>query len=268
MHFGIPTLIENKTCEETAVLCRSLGLQFVELNMNLPQYQIEHIDLPNLKDIADRYGIYYTIHLDENLNICDFNKKIVTAYTETVLQTLELAEQLSVPLLNMHFNEGVYFTLPNEKVYLFKEYPEEYRKNLTAFRDICTAAIGDKNIKICVENTHSFQLDFVSEGIDILLESPVFGLTFDTGHDAGRDFKQYPLIERNIDRLNHMHLHDYSKEKGDHLPLGDGELNIDKYLNLAGEHNCRVLLETKTAEGVRRSADWLRSHYYKKGEPA
>lgn len=260
MDFGLPTLIENSTAEDSAALCHSLGLQFVELNMNLPQYQTECIDLQLLKNIADRYGIYYTIHLDENLNICDFNKKVVRAYTETVLETIEIAKRLSAPVLNMHFHEGVYFTLPDRKAYLLKQYKNEYIEMLVRFRDACEAAIGDSDIKICVENTRSLMLDFVGEGIEILLQSPVFGITFDTGHNAGSGFRQYPLIERNIGRLSHMHLHDYSKDKGDHLPLGEGELNIDEYLSLAEEHNCRVLLETKTVEGVRKSAVWIKKN--------
>ena len=34
MDFGMPTLIENKTLEENIALCKELGLQFIELNMN------------------------------------------------------------------------------------------------------------------------------------------------------------------------------------------------------------------------------------------
>jgi len=45
---------------------------FVELNMNLPEYQADRLDVAALRRIAEKYGIYYTIHLDENLNPCDF----------------------------------------------------------------------------------------------------------------------------------------------------------------------------------------------------
>ena len=77
---------------------------------------------------------YYTIHLDEKLNVCDFNKGVSEAYTETLLKTIKIAEKLSVCVLNMHFNEGVYFTLPDKKVYLYNEYYEEYQKSLKAFQ--------------------------------------------------------------------------------------------------------------------------------------
>lgn len=254
MDFGMPTLIESKSLEECAALCRELGLKFIELSMEMPEYQPERMGLERFAEAADKYGIYYTLHFEDGMNPWASNDRVAAAYTETVLRTVETAKRLSIPILNMHFYEGTYFTLPDRKVYVYKEYHEEFMRKVTAFRDVCTDAIGDSGIKITVENTRAFMADYVAEGIDVLLQSPVFGLTFDTGHDAARGFKQFPLIERNLDRLCHMHLHDYSEERGDHLPIGEGTLDIDRYLKLAREHKCRVLLETKTAEGVRRSA--------------
>ena len=44
MQFGMPTLIENRTLEENVSLCSSLGLQFIELNMNFPEYQVDKLE--------------------------------------------------------------------------------------------------------------------------------------------------------------------------------------------------------------------------------
>ncbi len=260
MTFGMPTLLETKSLEDCAALCHELGLAFIELNMDLPEYQADMLDPAQLSDVVRRFGIYYTIHLEDTASPWDFNNRIAAAYIETVLQTIEIAKQISIPVLNMHFHQGEYFTLPEIKAYLFKEYPYEYRQKLIAFRDTCTAAIGSADIKICIENTHSFQLDYVEEGISLLLESPVFGLTFDIGHNAGNNFQQQPVIERNINRLCHMHLHDYERTRGDHLPLGEGELDLLKYLDIAKKHNCRVVLETKTIEGLKESVEWIKSN--------
>ena len=49
---GMPTLIELPEIDDCAGLCRELGLQFIELNMNLPQYQVNTIDLVKFKEIA------------------------------------------------------------------------------------------------------------------------------------------------------------------------------------------------------------------------
>ena len=44
MDFGMPTLIENKDLGENIALCKELDLQFVELNMNMPQFQTDSLE--------------------------------------------------------------------------------------------------------------------------------------------------------------------------------------------------------------------------------
>lgn len=255
--FGMPTLIETKSLEECAVLCNELGLSFIELNMNLPEYQVENIDIPWFRAIAKKYGIYYTIHLDENLNVCDFNKKVAAAYLETVLQSIEIAKQLNIPVLNMHMARGVYFTLPTEKRYLFAENEALYLQALRDFRDKCEASIGDSNIKICIENSDGYNQPFLLHGLDLLLESPVFALTLDIGHNAGVECDDESVIMERTTKLCHMHIHDAVGRKS-HLSLGDGELDLPKYFYMAKKYNCRAALETKTIDGLRKSVEWVK----------
>ncbi|MDO8686536.1 MAG: sugar phosphate isomerase/epimerase family protein [Clostridiales bacterium] len=258
MDFGIPTLIELKSLEACAALCKELGFQFVELNMNLPEYQADMVDADAFAEIAERYGIYYTIHLDENLNPCDFNVKVDNAYTETVLHTIEIAKQLRIPVLNMHLSKGVYFTLPEKKVYLFNEYMDVYLAKLTAFRDQCEKAIGRAAIKVCVENAGGYDKEFLQKGLALLLESKAFALTFDIGHNAGIGGGDEEVIMKHKNKLCHMHIHD-AKDKCDHLPLGAGELDLPKYFYLAKTQDCRVVLETKTVAGLNESVEWIKN---------
>ncbi len=255
-NFGMPTLIETSEIEECAKLCAELGLDFIELNMNMPQYQLDKIDVDYFKSIADKYGIYYTIHLDENLNVSDFNPYVAQAYTKTVADTIEIAKQLGIKVINMHMARGVYFTLPDRKVYLFSEYKEQYLKSIVAFRNMCETAIGDADIKICIENCDGYE-DFQEEAVELLLKSNVFALTFDVGHNHSIGGTDEEFIMKHKDRLHHIHLHD-SESKKNHLALGAGEMNIEKYINLANEHNCRVVLETKTVDGLKQSVEWLK----------
>ena len=256
MQFGMPTLIELPGIEDCAALCKALKLDFIELNMNLPQYQLPQIDAASFRRIAGEYGIFYTIHLDENLNISDFNPYIAEAYRRTVAETIELAGELDVPVLNMHLSRGVYFTLPDKKVYLFGEYREQYLKSIEDFRSLCERLIGTADMRICIENCSGFT-EFQKEALGILLQSPVFGLTFDIGHNHGNGNADGPFIAGNQERLCHMHMHD-AQGKKNHLALGTGEMDIAKYLALAEKQKCRVVLETKTVEGLKQSVSWLR----------
>ena len=260
-NYGMPTLIETSSLEECAKLCAKLGLDFIELNINLPQYQLDKIDVDYFKRIADKYGIYYTIHLDENLNVCDFNSYIAEAYKKTVADTIKIAKQLDIKVLNMHMAKGVYFTLPNRKVHLFSEYKEQYLKSIVDFRNLCETATGDADIKICIENCDGYE-EFQKEAIELLLESKIFALTFDVGHNHGISGTDEEFIMKHKARLHHIHLHD-AKGRKNHLSLGTGEIDIGKYINLAKEQNCRIVLETKTIDGLKQSVERIMKNAWK-----
>lgn len=255
-HFGMPALIEIESLEQSAALCRELGLSFLELNMNFPQYQIGAMDVSQLRAIARRYGIFYTLHLDDNMNVADFNPAVAKAYEDTVLDAVSLAKELEIPVINMHLSLGGVVTLPERKVYLFAQYREDYLRRMAAFRDRCHRAVGDSGLRICVENTVGYPAWQV-EALDVLLESEAFGLTLDVGHDFCTGGGDLAMIRQRCGRLHHMHLHDAAGPKRDHMALGTGELDLHDRLALAQRCGCSVVLEIKTVESLRASVAWL-----------
>lgn len=224
MDFGMPTLIENQDLEENIALCLELGLQFIELNMNLPLFQ--------------------TQQLEET-------KK---------LRSLAAAKEIGVPLLNMHMHQGVYFTLPDRRVYLFDTYRKEYMENFARFRELCERVAKDSGIKVCIENTDGFH-DFEKEAIDYLLQSEMFGLTWDIGHSHGCGNVDESFLMGRKDRLQHFHIHD-GKGSKNHLTLGTGEIDLAQRLRLAKTNGCRCVVETKTVEALRQSVAWLKENGY------
>lgn len=257
MKYGMPTLLETKDIDACVALCKELSLDFIELNMNFPQYQTDTIDIEHYKELGRENNLFYTIHLEEALNVCGYNKEVTKAYLNTVMTTIEIAKQLEAPVLNMHMADGIYITLPSEKVYLFQQYKDLYLDKLKEFRDLCEQAIGDSDITICVENSGGYR-DFSREGIELLLESKRFALTFDLGHDHSIGGIDEPFIRKHKDRLQHMHFHD-AVGKNNHLAIGTGEINIKDKIALAKECNCRCVLETKTIAGLKESVDKLQS---------
>lgn len=269
MQFGMPTLIENKTLEDNINLCSSLGLNFIELNMNFPEYQVDLLEeTDRLIEFADKAGIYYTIHLDENLNIADFNRLVSDAYLETVRRSIEVTKALlplrdsygdaSQPLtLNMHMHHGIYITLPDHKVQMYDRDFDTYMKSFSVFREKCEEWIGDSDIMIAVENTDGFR-EYEKKAIEFLLESQKFGLTWDIGHSKATGEKDVPFIMSHKDHLIHFHIHDGSEvPPRNHLALGDGEIDLKERLSLAEQRNARCVLETKTIEALKKSVLWL-----------
>lgn len=279
MQFGMPTLIENRTLEDNAGLCRRLGLSFIELNMNFPEYQVERLEqTEELLRIAERAGIYFTVHLDENLNIADFNRLVSDAYLETVRRTVAAVQRLaglrdrfagdSRPLtLNMHMNHGIHITLPDRKVQMYDRDFDAYMRSFFEFRSLCEAWIGDSDQMIVIENTDGFR-DYEKRAVELLLESPKFGLTWDIGHSKAAHERDVPFLLAHRERLVHFHIHDGTEAppRG-HLALGDGEIDLRDRLRMAGEGNARCVLETKTVGALRRSVAWLRGNgFIRSGE--
>lgn len=264
MQFGMPTLIENQTLEENISLCKRLGLSFIELNMNFPEYQIDKLEnTAFFWQKAKEAGIYYTIHLDENLNVADFNMLVTEAYLETVRRTIEAAKKLSAPVINMHMNHGIYVTLPDRKVAMYDRNFDVYMEAFKKFRAMCEQSIGEAELNITVENTDGFRT-YEKEAIAYLLESPVFALTWDIGHSKAVGETDEPFLMAHEERLLHFHIHDgITSTRKNHLALGDGEIPLEERLQLARRHRCRCVVETKTAEALVHSVKWLKEHGFK-----
>ena len=115
MKFGMPVLIENSTLEGNIALCKECGLDFIELNVNFPDYSLQALmDTDRFRRAAEENGIFFTLHLDEYLNFCDFNPIVAEAHMETVRRTIECAKKIGIRVLNMHMVHGTFTTLPGQ----------------------------------------------------------------------------------------------------------------------------------------------------------
>lgn len=258
--YGMPALMELQTVEQHCALCARLGLSFVELNTNFPDQQLHLLDPELLRGLAQRYGIGFTIHLNDEMPVADFNPTVANGYLAAVLEAIEFAGAIHAPVINMHISEGAHYTRPDGVVYFYQAYEKDYLSGMAAFRDACQEAIGSSDIRICMENSKAY-FPFQKKALELLLESPVFALTLDIGHNHCSHYVDEGWILERRDRLAHMHIHD-AKGMQDHLPLGFGDMDLARYLTLAQEQACTAVLEVKTAEGLRQSVSQLRETGY------
>lgn len=252
MIFGMPTLIQLHSVEENAALAKRLHLQFIELNMNLPYCTPDALKRADLMNISKEFGIHFSFHADENLFICDFNPRIADAHLNTMLEAIDFSLSNQIPLINFHMSPGVYFTLPDGKRYLFEEYRCHYIQRIIRFRDACEKAARGK-VFLCIENTGLSQ-PFIREGMEILLASPIFQLTWDIGHDYSAGNIDHPFIMQHLDRLFHMHIHGAIGKKN-HLPLTESHLNWRETLKIGRPH--RAVIEVKTPQFLMESVEAL-----------
>ena len=228
-----------------------------------------------LNNLKNEFGIYFTIHIDENFNFADFNSYVKDAYYQTMKSVIENAKKINCPILNMHINHGIYFTLPAEKVFLFKKYNQNYMNDVLEFSSLCQNEI-ENNVenenqilpKVVIENTDGWK-DFEKVAINKFLENSNFGLTLDIGHSESIGNIDEEFILENKNKLFHFHIHDgtlpdeKTKSYGkNHLTLGTGKINLEERLNLAKECNGRCVIETKTVDSLRKSVEWLKVNKY------
>lgn len=256
MKFGMPTLVECKDIYECADVASECGLDFIEINMSFPQYLPSALDVNALSQLSAQRGIFYTIHADEQLNPFDFNPKVADTYLEVMRDTVRFAKALNIPVINMHLLKGVYVTLPGKVILLTDVYADEYMAGVRRFIAMCEEEIGDSNLKIAIENVDSNPFtESQLEALELFLNSPVFALTLDVGHEVCLGNKDTHVFQKYPNKIAHLHMHD-SDGKKPHLALGDGSLDVvGKIRSFAGE---TCLLEVKTIEGLKKSVKYLR----------
>ena len=259
MKFGMPALVECKDIKECVSVAKENGLDFVEINMSFPQYIPKNSDIELYKRLARDYGVFYTIHADEQLNPFDFNPDVSECYFKVMGECIDFAKSIDAPIINMHLLKGVYVTLPEKVILLTDVYRSVYFERVKAFIAMCEEKIGDSKLKIAIENVDSNPFtESQAEALEYFMKSPVFALTLDVGHDACLDGKDRHIFEKYPDKLMHMHLHD-SDGKHAHLPLGSGNVDIKSKISMLKE-NSTCLVEVKTISGLKLSVEYLRNN--------
>jgi sugar phosphate isomerase/epimerase len=201
-------------------------------------------------------GASFTLHLPEELDIAQFYDTIRNAHTAALLAALDICAELGIEKMNMHMGAGVYFTLPERKLYLYDKYRDLYLSNIIGSLDVIAPRLESTGIALLIENTGIFGMGFVQDAVDRLLECPNVGLTWDIGHDYSSGRIDSMFIEERADRVQHMHLHD-AVGASNHLPLYSGEIDMAPMLDFARRHACSCVIETKTVRGLELSVQGL-----------
>jgi sugar phosphate isomerase/epimerase len=255
--FGMPTLIEKDNIMDNVLLCKELGLSFLELNMNLPYCMPENISSKELLAIKEKYNMEFTLHFPEDIDFGCFYEEIRQANIRLFENIASWGNEFGVGVINIHLNPGVYFTLPDEKIFVYEKnkelFIEKFMDSLIKIGDIAKPL----GIKVCVENMMVHQ--FVEETFERLSHIPDISFTWDVGHDAMSGYRMEKIFKKYPQKVKHMHLHDYNG-KSDHQILFDGKIPLDDRIKFAEDNDLTVVIETKTALALRESVSRLKNY--------
>jgi sugar phosphate isomerase/epimerase len=254
----MPTLAELSGLDAQVTACRELCLDFIELNMNLPEYLPSRLDPSRLRELSRETGVGFTLHSPEELDLASIHDEIRAAHLSLLEKTFALASRAAITLVTMHLHSGIYFTLPGGKLWLYDRDRERFLETLHGSFSTMAACARENGITLCIENTGNFHLPHVQGALEQLFAIDGLGLTWDTGHDLKGGSREYPVLMNYRDRIRHIHLHD-SDGKTAHLPPGKGSLDLPTVLGFAQERGCALVLEVKTREGLEESVKYLRA---------
>lgn len=252
MKLGMPTLIEYSELEQNILLCKRLELDFIELNMNLPICLPEYLDDPTIRRLKKEHGIEFTLHLPEELDLSSFHPPIRQGHINRCIESMEWAARAEIQTVNMHLNNGIYFTLPTYKAWINEQYEERFLELLEESCGLLYERARQLGIQLCIENTSNFQLTFISKALERLSKNEQFFLTWDTGHDAKTGYVEEPVFMKYSSRIKHMHLHDYNG-KSDHQTLFTGAVPVSERLAFAEQNDLTVVIEVKTSDSLQQS---------------
>ena len=252
--FGMPTLIGKRSILGNVFLCKELGLDFIELNMNLPYCMPNSNTSYELLKIRKEYGIEFTLHFPEDIDFGCFYEEIRQANIRLFKNIATWGAEFGVKKINIHLNPGIYFTLPDEKIFVYEKNSELFMENLIDSLSQVVQIAKPLGILVCIENMQI--KGFVEETFKKLASVPDVYFTWDVGHDAMWGYKIEKIYTKYPHKVKHMHLHDYNG-KSDHQPLFTGEISLEERLKFAYENDLTVVIETKTQAALKQSLEAL-----------
>lgn len=257
--FGMPVLIENKNIKDNILLCNELGLNFLELNMNLPYCMPQNVNIQEILNLKHKYNIDFTMHFPEEIDFGCFYENIRQANINLFKNLAEFAHNIEVKKINIHLNPGVYFTLPDKKEFVYEKnsdlFIRNFKNSIIELIKICK----NLNIDLCIENMVGY--DFVCKAFLELSKIKDCNFTWDVGHDAMHEYKISNIYLENEEKVKHMHLHDFNG-KSDHQVLFTGKVPIKKRIEFANKNNLTVLIEIKTVDALKKSVLKLKNLNY------
>ncbi|MDA3834996.1 MAG: hypothetical protein PF495_16540 [Spirochaetales bacterium] len=248
--FGIPTLMEAESIDQMIDLCLEIGAGFIELNTNFPLY-LQHnlIETDALNKLAEK-GLSCSIHLPEMLDLGSFQPELRLGALGMLGHLVDIVPPETRFIA--HMNTGIPVSLPDRKVFLYDYWNKVFLEALRKSAYECSRILERKSCCLCMENIGNFSLKHIQDGLKVLLEQESIGLIWDVGHDTTAGITDTPFFLEHIEKVAELHVHD-SLRGNDHLPLFTGKTDILQALSLASQRKLPVVVEVKTAEGLKRS---------------
>lgn len=244
MRIGASTLFNPAAIEEAVMQLVGIGIKDIELCLvdSVPE-------IGRLKSLKKETGLDYSIHAPFLLvDLAHPHPKIRALSRDLVRQAIDMAAELKAFPLTVHPGQFAYESiLPKEQAFAAfrittKEYLDHAMKSLAELSAYARAS----GVKLCIENLVSGVGADPERVRRLLSEVDSLGFTLDIGHAHITGGLEVYL---GLDPI-HFHLHDNDGKGDNHLPLGEGNLDIIPVLKQLKESRGKLILELYTLEAI------------------
>ncbi len=258
MRLGVSTLLfsSHHIVDAVREIAR-LGYRRIELFCELAGLDVDTVDgvtIRRLSDLADEYGLGYSIHPPlVNTAALDEGERAVAI--DKYRATLALAGRLGIRDMVIHSGHRPCMQVS----------AEQSRELACGTLRAVGETARDMGVRLLLENTgwHEYAILDTPGDLLELAESacpPDTGLLLDTGHAALQHFDVVDCARMWLSRLAQVHAHDNAGEFDEHLPLGEGVIDWSSLIGLlagAGWDGVFMLELGACADASGRLADSL-----------
>ena len=248
MKIGASTLATfNDTLENSLEFIESLGIEYAEL---LHQYPNEEFDL----DILNSFNLKYTIHAPfMDVNIASLSTKSRANSIAQIKDSVNLAGEIDAKIVVVH---------PGLVPFLLKDQPDKiYGVANNSIKEIGEYS-HDLGVDTTIENMPNFE-SMIYQDMKKLNETLVefdMGMTFDIGHANHSGISPNEMY---FDSIKHMHAHDNFGDDDSHLPLGEGNIQLNDIINTFESKNYDgiYIIEVNNKDSIKKSLEFLKNNF-------
>lgn len=207
-------------------------------------------------DLTMSYSLKKQVHAPYiDINLCSHNSTISRASIDAYLETYNLCQDLEINLMTIHPG------LANSTIKSLQEYNKQ---QLLSALHILIDSIDDKDFILCLENmpkNSNIMLDDVniSEIFNNLNRKELF-LTYDTSHYYTNSGNIRLLWKKMQNKIRNVHIVDnFTKEEDPHPPLGTGNINFERILDIIKSYNYQgsLIIELSSPKGLNQSIEYI-----------
>ncbi|MFP4655152.1 MAG: sugar phosphate isomerase/epimerase family protein [Methanohalobium sp.] len=214
---------------------------------------INNESIKHIQELYETTNLNLTLHLPfSDLNLSSLNPGIHQEVLHQMKNNLEIASDF-VDLAVIH---------PGYLSPMGAQVPERaWNKTIESLQKVCDYA-DNCNIQVAVENMPNIPHIFGKEPREMLdiissVNRDNLGMTFDVGH-ANTMKMVDEFLKECKDHISHIHIHDNTGERDQHLPLGRGNINWEHVFDELSDYSGRYVTELRSLEDGKESQKYIR----------